>query len=70
MTSYLVLYEKRKLMKNFAMSALFGISALLLINLTGVFTGITIAVGRLSLCVSGILGIPGVILMVIFDQLI
>lgn len=57
-------------MKNFLMSALFGLTALLLINMTGSYTGITIAVSKLSLGVSGVLGIPGVLLMLLLNAVL
>lgn len=57
-------------MKNFALSALFGIAALLLINMTGIYTGIYLAVSKLSLTLGAVLGIPGVILMVVLDRIL
>lgn len=57
-------------MKNLAMSALFGVSSLLLVNMTEVYTGVSLAVSRLSLLVSGVLGIPGVLSMLVLNQLL
>ena len=57
-------------MKNFAMSALFGLAALFLINMTSIYTGIYLAVSKLSLLVSAVLGIPGVITMIILNQIL
>ncbi len=44
-------------------SILTGVLSLALVNLTGVFTGITLPVSLLSLMVSAIGGIPGVTAM-------
>ena len=44
-----------------------GIAALCAVELMSVFTGIAIPVSRLSLCVSGFLGLPGVTAMLILQ---
>lgn len=54
-------------MKNFIMSALFGITALFLVDFTSVYTGVFLTVSKLSLAISGFLGVPGVVLMVILN---
>lgn len=54
-------------MKNFLVSALFGVTSLFLVNFTAAFTGLELAVSKLSLLVSSILGIPGVITMLILN---
>ncbi len=48
-------------------SVTLGGSVLLLVNLTGFFTGVYIPVSRLSLAVSAILGVPGVVSMLILQ---
>ena len=57
-------------MKNFAASALFGIASLVLVNMTGIYTGVELVISKLSLIISGALGIPGVILMVVCNQIL
>ncbi len=54
-------------MKSFVLSALLGLGALALVNLCGAYTGVFVPVNRLSLLMSGLLGIPGVTLLVIAD---
>ncbi len=44
-----------------------GFAALCAVELASVFTGIAIPVSRLSLCVSGFLGLPGVTAMLILQ---
>ncbi len=65
-----ILLERRKHMKNFILSAIFGLTALLLINLTTVYTGVELVVSKLSLLVATILGIPGVITMLILNAVL
>ncbi len=57
-------------MKSFFISAVLGLLALALVNLTGSYTGVFIAVNRLSLAASGVLGVPGVTLLVILNTLL
>lgn len=57
-------------MKNFILSGVFGLTSLLLINATAVYTGIEIAVSKLSLLTSLVLGIPGVITMLILNAFV
>lgn len=54
-------------MKNFVLSAIFGLAALLLVHFTGSYTGIMLTVSKLSLGTSVVLGIPGVILLVLLQ---
>lgn len=54
-------------MKSFLLSAFFGFCALAALNLLGPYTGVTLPVSRLTLCVSGGLGVPGVTLLVLLD---
>ena len=48
-------------------SALNGLVALVLVNLTGGFTGVTLPVSLLSLGVSAGLGIPGVTMLLLLN---
>lgn len=57
-------------MKSFLISAALGFLALTLVNLTASYTGVAIAVNRLSLLASGVLGVPGVTLMVILNTIL
>ena len=57
-------------MKSFLISAALGLLALALVNLTGQYTGVWIPVNRLSLAASGVLGGPGVTLLVILNTLL
>lgn len=52
-------------MKKFLVSALLGFFALAVLNLCAPYTGVGLPVSRLSVAVSGLLGIPGVTLMVL-----
>ncbi len=54
-------------MKSFLLSAALGLGALALVNLCGPVTGVTLAVNRLSLLGAGLLGIPGVTLLVLLQ---
>lgn len=57
-------------MKNFLISAVLGFAALAAVNFTSSYTGAFVPITRLSLATSGILGIPGVTLMVILNALL
>lgn len=57
-------------MKNFLISALLGFLALALLNLCAPYTGVVLPVSRLSIAASGLLGIPGVILMVLLNTVL
>ena len=57
-------------MKNFLISAFLGFGAMALLNLTAQYTGIALPVSRLSVAVSGLLGIPGVTLMVLLNAIL
>ncbi len=46
---------------SFALSAMQGIAALFAVNLTGLITGITIAVNWYTVAACALLGLPGVI---------
>ena len=49
---------------------LLGWLCLLAVNVSGVFTGVTVPISALSLGVSGAAGIPGVTLLVLLDLLL
>ena len=57
-------------MKNFLISAFLGFAAMALLNLTAQYTGVSLPISRLSVAASGLLGIPGVILMVILNAVL
>ena len=52
---------------SFALSALQGIAALFAVNLTGMITGVTIAVNWYTLLTYIILGLPGVIATLVLN---
>jgi len=57
-------------MKSFLFSGVLGFLALAAVNLTASYTGVSLAVTRLSLAVSGFLGVPGVTLLVILNTIL
>lgn len=57
-------------MKKFLISAILGFAALALLNLSSPYTGVALPVSRLSIAASGLLGIPGVTLMVILNAVL
>ena len=57
-------------MKSFIFSGVLGFAALAAVNLTAQYTGVALAVPRLSVAVSGLLGVPGVTLMVILNTIL
>ena len=58
-----LLLRSRALVKGVLFMALSGFGALAAVNLSGVYTGITIALNPGSVTAAGILGIPGVVSM-------
>ena len=50
------------------LNALLGLIILAVVNYLGSFVGITVTVGWISALVAGILGIPGVILLVLIEN--
>jgi pro-sigmaK processing inhibitor BofA len=60
--------NKKPLLRAF-ISMLIGLSALILVNLTGYATGITIPISLTTVCVSSGLGIPGVTLLLFLNIL-
>lgn len=57
-------------MKSFIISGLLGFAALFAVNLAAPYTGVAIALNRLSLAASGVLGVPGVTLMVLLNLIL
>ncbi len=51
-------------------AALLGWLSLVAVNVTGIFTGVTLPVSPLSIGFSGAAGIPGVTLLVVLDMLL
>lgn len=58
------------MVKSFFLSALLGALALALVNLTAPYTGVALPVTRLSLSAAGLLGVPGVALLVVLGALL
>lgn len=46
-----------------------GLAALMSVNLVGAFTGVTLPISILSLCISILGGIPGVTTLVLLDMI-
>lgn len=57
-------------MKQFLLSAVLGFLALALVNWTAGWTGVALPVNRLSIAASGLLGMPGVTLLVLLNLLL
>ncbi len=57
-------------MKGFLVSAVLGFAALALVNLCSPYTGVALPVSRLSVAASGLLGIPGVTLLVLLNAIL
>lgn len=62
---HLLTRKGRGHVKSFLLSAALGLGALALVNLCGPYTGVFLPVNRLSLLGAGLLGIPGVTLLVL-----
>ena len=57
-------------MKKLAVSAFLGLAALTMVNLTTKYSGVSLPVSPLSIGTSAVLGIPGVILLVILENVL
>ena len=57
-------------MKKFAVAAFLGLAALIMVNLTTQYSGVSLPVSSLSIGTSAVLGIPGVILLVILENVL
>ena len=51
-------------------SILLGWVSLLAVNISGIFTGVTLPISALSIGVSGAAGIPGVTMLVLLDMIL
>lgn len=51
-------------------SILLGWLSLLAVNISGIFTGVTLPISALSIGVSGAAGIPGVTMLVLLDMIL
>lgn len=60
---------KKRGFSSLLLNALGGIAALFAVNITGIATGIQLAVNRWSLTAGALLGVPGVISMLVLDIL-
>ena len=52
------------------LSAALGVVALALVNLCGAYTGVLVPVNRLSLGAAGLLGVPGVTLLILLNAML
>ena len=59
--------NEMKWIRSWYRCAMGGLGALLAVNTVGAFTGVTLGYSWLTIGMSGILGIPGVIALVILD---
>lgn len=57
-------------MKSIFLSASMGVLAILLVNLSGAFTGVSLGLNPISIGISSVLGISGVILMLVLSRII
>ncbi len=57
-------------MKGFLLSAALGLAALALVNFCGPYTGVSVTLSPLALGAAGLLGIPGVILLVLLGAML
>ncbi len=57
-------------MKGFLVSMVLGIAALALLQVLAPYTGVTLAVTRMSVVTAAVLGVPGVTLLVILDAVL
>lgn len=64
------LFLKKKPLKTGFMYVLFGVASLLAVNLTSAYTGINLPISCWSLIISGVVGIPGTILLCVMQFLI
>ena len=58
-----------RFLKGFLGSGILGISVLCVLIFTAPYTGVTLPVCRLSVAAAGLLGIPGVTLLVLLQML-
>ena len=65
-----IMVGTKKPFKKTISSVLLGVISLIAVNISGIFTGVTIPVSNLSLMVSAILGIPGTILILALNMVL
>ena len=65
-----VLVKSKKPVRKAAGGVLMGLAALACVNLTGMFTGVTLPVSFLSLGVSAVGGIPGVTMLLLLNLIV
>ena len=63
----LFVFKSPKGGRSFFLSALQGVAALFAVNLSGMITGVTLALNYWTAGVSALLGLPGVICMLIMN---
>lgn len=63
----LFIFKSSKGGRSFLLSALQGVAALFAVNLSGMITGVTLALNYWTAGVSAVLGLPGVICMLILN---
>lgn len=61
--------SKKPLQKTF-LGIITGIGSLLAVNISGIFTGVTLPISLLSIAVSAVAGIPGVTTMLILNMIL
>lgn len=61
--------SKKPLQKTF-LGVITGICTLIAVNITGLFTGITLPVSLLSVAISAVAGIPGVTTMLVLNMIL
>ena len=65
-----VLVRSGKPVRGLLSSAIQGLAALVVVNITGAFTGVSLGLGPFSGGVAAVLGIPGVISMVLVKTML
>ena len=64
-----IVRSKRPVLKTIQSMAI-GVVTLIVVNVAGVFTGVTLPVSFLSLGVSAVAGIPGVTMMLVLNMIL
>lgn len=62
-----VIVRARNPIKKMLVSMIKGIATLVVVNILGIFTGVTLPVSLLSLSIAAVVGIPGVTAMLILN---
>ena len=62
-----VIVRARNPIKKMLVSMIKGIATLVVVNILGIFTGVTLPVSLLSLLIAAVVGIPGVTAMLILN---